>query len=221
MPLRKSHPDPRRPLAALALTGVVLAAAPEVASAAGCTQLPTTKAFARYGDQADYSLAPGGNFEGSTPWALTGGAKVVTGNDTTGATSGSKSLFMPLGSTATSPEFCVDDTNPYFRFAMSSLHKGGYLAVVLWRNSSGQLTQAEFTSSKYVTTLSSGWQPSAVSPLAVKLTLGTDRAATVQLKFISTGNQNYADTNILGTLASNVFGSVSIDSVMVDPYRRG
>ncbi len=135
-----------------------------MAAAAGCAQLPTSKAFARYGDQADYSLAPGGNFEGSsTSWKLTGGAKVVYGNDTTGASSGSKSLFMPLLATATSPEFCVDETNPYFRFAMSSAHQGGYVAAVLWRNSSGQLTQAEFTSSKYATLLSSGWQPSAVS----------------------------------------------------------
>ncbi|MBO9532056.1 MAG: hypothetical protein J7513_03670 [Solirubrobacteraceae bacterium] len=222
MPLRKSHFFTRKLIASLTLAGAVTACAPAVAAAAGCTQLPTSKAFSKFGDKADYSLAPGGGFEGTNTWTLTGGAKVVSGNENLGVSSGSKSLFMPITSTATSPEFCVDETNPYFRFAMSSTHKGGYVAAVLWRNSSGQLTQAEFTSSKYVTLLSSGWQPSAVSPLAVKLTLGSnDKAATVQLKIISTGNQNYSDTNLLGTLASNVFGSVTIDSVMVDPYRRG
>ncbi|MDQ8045841.1 MAG: hypothetical protein AAGC46_13520 [Solirubrobacteraceae bacterium] len=220
MPLRKSHVRLVKSLAILAATSGLAASVPAVASAA-CTQLPTTKAFSRYGDKADYSAAPGGTFEGTNTWSLSGGAKVVSGNDTTGASSGSKSLFMPLGSTATSPEFCVDDTNPYFRFAMSSVQKGGYVAIVLWRNSSGQLTQAQFTSSAYVTTLQSSWQPSAVSPLATKITLGSDQAATVQLKFLSTGNQNWADTNLLGSLASNLFGSVSIDSVMVDPYRRG
>ena len=220
MPLRKSHSGLLRPLAALVIAAAVVAAVPSAADAA-CSQLPTTKAFSRYGDSADYSLAPGGSFEGTNTWTLTGGAKVASGNETTGAKSGSNSLFMPLGSTATSPEFCVDDTNPYFRFAMRSAHKGGYLAAVLWRNSSGQLTQAEFTSSAFVTTLSSTWAPSAVSPLATKITLGSDKAATVQLKMISTGNQNWSDTNLLGTLASNLFGSVNIDSVMVDPYRRG
>lgn len=220
MPLRKSSSRATRAVAILSLTGIAAGAAASTASAA-CEQLPTTKAFSRYGDQADYSLAPGGGFEGTNTWALTGGAKVQSGNDSTGATTGSRSLFMPLGSTATSPEFCVDETNPHFRFAMKSANKGGYVAAVLWRNSSGQLTQAEFTSSAYVTTLSSTWAPSALSPLATKLTLGTDNAATVQLKIISTGNQNWADTNILGTLASNLFGSVAIDSVMVDPYRRG
>lgn len=220
MPLRKSSARTVRTVAILSLTGVAASAAPSSASAA-CTQLPTTKAFAKYGDQADYSLAPGGGFEGTNTWMLTGGAQVQSGNETTGASPGSRSLFMPLGSTATSPEFCVDDTNPYFRFAMKSAHKGGYIAAVLWRNSSGQLTQAEFTSSAFVTTLSSSWAPSAVSPLATKITLGTDKAASVQLKIVSTGNQNWADTNLLGTLASNLFGSVNIDSVMVDPYRRG
>lgn len=220
MPLRKSTARSLKAAAVLSLAAAASAVVVSTASAA-CTQLPTTKAFAKYGDQADYSLAPGGGFEGTNTWTLTGGAKVQAGNESTGASPGSKSLFMPLGSTATSPEFCVDDTNPYFRFAMKSAHKGGYIAAVLWRNSSGQLTQAEFTSSAFVTTLSSNWAPSAVSPLATKLTLGTDKAASVQLKIVSTGNQNWSDTNLLGSLASNLFGSVNIDSVMVDPYRRG
>ncbi|MEH3052588.1 MAG: hypothetical protein PGN13_01075 [Patulibacter minatonensis] len=221
MPLRKLHLCSRRTLTTLVVAGGVAAAAPAAASAAACTPLPTTKAFGKYGDKADYSLAPGGNFEGTNTWTLTGGAKVQSGNDGAGITSGSKSLFMPITSTATSPEFCVDETNPYFRFMMSSTHKGGYIAAVLWRDAAGKLTQAQFTSSAYATLLSSGWQPSAVSPLAVKIPLGSGAAATVQLKLISTGNQSYADTNLLGSLASNLFGSVSIDSVMVDPYRRG
>ncbi len=218
MPIRKNHV--RRWLLASGAAAAAVAAAPSAASAA-CTALPTTKAFSKYGDQADYSVAPGGDFEGSTPWTLTGGAKIAAGNEPLGVAKGNKALFMPLASTATSPEFCVDETNPYFRFVMKSAHKGGYLAMVLWRNDAGQLTQAEFTSSAYVTLLESAWSPSAVSPLATKIPLGSGKAASVQLKLISTGNQNYSSTNILGTLASNVFGSVTIDSVMVDPYRRG
>ena len=67
-------------------------------------------------------VAPGGGFEsGTAGWSLTGGAKIVNGNESFGwfqgsALNGSKSLALPVGATATSPAFCVDETNPHFRF---------------------------------------------------------------------------------------------------------
>ncbi len=139
MPLRKQH---KKTLAAALLASGAVAAAPVAANAA-CIPAPTTKAFAKIGDSADYSPAPDGGFEqGAAGWKLTGGAKVVSGNETLGLLTGSilsgnRSLSLPVGSTATSPEFCVDETHPYFRFmAKATSAMSGYKAVVIYRDAS-------------------------------------------------------------------------------------
>ena len=71
-------------LAALAL-GAMPAAARPTASASGSTAArpePTEHTFARWLDLGNYTLVPGGTFEGSLAgWKLTGGAKVVSGNE--------------------------------------------------------------------------------------------------------------------------------------------
>ena len=202
--------------ASLALLGCLPAAA-----SAACVQAPTTKAFSKAGDSADYSVAPGGSFEGTHGWALAGGAKIASGNETMGITTGSKSLVLPVGSTATSPEFCVDETNPYFRFmAKPTGAMAGYQAIVLYRDSAGKVTQAQFTSSKDITWGDGAWSPSAIAPLAKKIPLTSGATASVQLKFVSTGNQVAVGIGFWGKFTTNT-GTTSIDSVMVDPYRRG
>jgi hypothetical protein len=48
-----------------------------------CDDAPVSKPFAPWLDMANYKAAPGGDFEpGSPSWTLTGGAKVVAGNAT-------------------------------------------------------------------------------------------------------------------------------------------
>lgn len=218
MPLRKGHTVPAA-LAALALT----AALPAAASAA-CTQGDTTKAFAKFGDTADYTLAPGGNFEsGTAGWTFTGGAKIQSGNETTGVDSGKSSLKLPLNSTATSPAFCVDQSNPYFRFVSRPDNAlAGYQAIVIYKDSSGATKSLQFTSSADQSWGSGAWAPSDPSPLAVKIPLtDADDTASVQLKFVSTGNQVAVGVNAWGLFAAGSVGSTSIDSIFVDPYRRG
>ncbi len=186
-------------------------------AATGCTPLPTTKAFSKFGDTADYYPAPGGSFESGQPaWKLTSGAKIVSGNENLGVTSGSKALQLGVGATATSPEFCVDETQPSFRFAskVSSLD-GGYVALVLWRDSAGKVTQSQFTASGLGTyyNKATDWNPSAISPLATKIPLLSSggKTATVQIMFIGT----------MKAYGIFVGAKATIDSVMVDPYRRG
>lgn len=200
-------------------TATPTAAAPTTPApaAAGCTPLPTTKAFSKFGDTADYYPAPGGSFEsGQAAWKLTTGAKIVSGNETLGVVGGSKSLQLPPGGTATSPEFCVDETQPSFRFAskVSSLD-GGYIAVVLWRDAAGKITQSQFTASGLGTyyNKATDWNPSAISPLATKIPLlsSSGKTATVQLMFVGT----------MKAYGIFVGAKATIDSVMVDPYRRG
>lgn len=185
--------------------------------ATGCTPLPTTKAFSKFGDAADYYPAPGGSFESGGPaWRLTTGAKIVSGNENLGIVGGSKALQLSPGATATSPEFCVDETQPSFRFAskVSSLD-GGYVAIVLWRDSAGKITQSQFTASGLGTYYNkqTDWNPSAISPLATKIPLlqSGGKTATVQLMFVGT----------MKAYGIFVGAKATIDSVMVDPYRRG
>lgn len=75
-----------------------------------CAARPTTTPFARWGDTSSYFLMPGGGFEAGAPgWTLTGGPRVVAGNETSfvNAMTDTHSLAMPTGSTVVSPTVCV------------------------------------------------------------------------------------------------------------------
>jgi len=84
-------------------------------AAASCTAPPLEQAFLDWGDDRWYVLAPGqepDNFSGAG-WALNGGASIVTTQIADGRTR--QVLDMPSGSTAVSPEMCVDATYPFAR----------------------------------------------------------------------------------------------------------
>jgi hypothetical protein len=223
----------------------------KVPAATGCTQLPSAAAFSKVdGDQAQYSLAPGGDFESTkSSWTLTGGAKVMPGNETLGIQSGTHSLVMPLSSTATSPAFCVDQNNPTFRFAykVDNAVLSGFIAYVIYRDANGTITNVQLISSKVLALSPSNWQASPASPLSTLIPLSaTNKAATVQLKITSLNPTDFVNdtaTAVIGSnplvnavtgiggAASNLVGQVTssvspalnigvtIDSVMVDPYR--
>jgi hypothetical protein len=74
-----------------------------------------TKVFAPWQDAANYLLAPNGSFEfGSGGWSLTGGAGIVSGNEPFYPT-GTHSLALPSGSSATSPTVCLGTQQLYIR----------------------------------------------------------------------------------------------------------
>ncbi len=223
------------------------------ATDSSCVPLPTTKAFLNIdGDTADYSVAPAGDFEsGAKGWSLTGSAAVASGNESLGITPGSKALRMPIGSTATSPAFCVDETNPHFRFAykVDSAGATGFIAHVVYKDARGAVTKTELLSSQAISITPSAWQASPKSPLATIIPLNaTTKSASVQLKFSVASPADLSSdiaTAVVGTNALSGFISgitsgvnqamnvgisptsglvnigVTIDSVMVDPYRRG
>lgn len=229
---------------------------PAVPAPSNCQELPTTKAFQGVdGDDSDYSIAPAGDFEsGGAGWTLTGGARVVSGNETLGVSGGSKSLQLPLGSTATSPAFCVDESHPHFRFAykVDNAVLAGFVAYVLFRDANGNITNMELVSSKTLALTPSAWQASPKSPLATIIPLSaTNRSATVQLKLLSLSPTDFVNdvgTTIIGqnaaldtvtkvgggaaNLVASITGALgaasnqnlnigtTVDSVMVDPYRR-
>jgi hypothetical protein len=108
----------------LALVASLALAAPAHAgsfgdSAAPCEGRTVEQPFLRWLDPMRYVLAPNGDFErGSAEWTLTGGAKVVAGNETfyVGGAGDSRSLYLPAGSSATTHPLCVQLLHPTFRY---------------------------------------------------------------------------------------------------------
>ena len=84
------------------------AAAANAALGVACPD-PTTQPFAQWSDWSHYALAPDGALEnGSAGWTLTGGARVVSGNESFAVSGpGSHSLSLPAGSSATTPPMCI------------------------------------------------------------------------------------------------------------------
>jgi hypothetical protein len=137
-----------------ALTFAVLAlAAASTASAAprdggllglglGGSNCPSsgTQVFAPWHDYNPYYLAPNGGLEnGSTGWRLNG-AYVVSGNEPFYA-SGSHSLSLPSGSSATSPTVCIGPKDLYIRMFGNDLggRDSGLHVRVLWYGLLNQL----------------------------------------------------------------------------------
>jgi hypothetical protein len=131
-------------LAALAMTvtpsakaGLILTPPPS-----GCDT--ASKVFAPWGDNANYALVPGGSFESGTPvWAMSGGAKVVAGNETfyVRSRTDSRSLYLPSGSSALSPTVCFGLGDWHSRFFVRNVGSaGGSLKVdIVVRNLLGGL----------------------------------------------------------------------------------
>jgi hypothetical protein len=77
--------------------------------------------FAKFGDDRDYVLAPGGSFDGNVAgWQFSGGTQVVR------STKG-RSLQLPKGGSAISPSMCLDLHFPTFRVSHDVVRKTGLL----------------------------------------------------------------------------------------------
>jgi hypothetical protein len=119
-----------------ALTALALAIVPASASAAdlglnGCPAQTIEHPFARWLDNANYVLVPGGTFEGSLAgWKLSGGAKVVSGSESFAAhgTGEKYALSLPSGSSATTPPVCVGVLDPTMRYFAAN--DGGLLSLM-------------------------------------------------------------------------------------------
>jgi hypothetical protein len=93
-----------------------------------------SQVFAPWLDYATYNLASNGGLEnGSTGWSLSGGASVVAGNEPFLRT-GSHSLSLPSGSTATSPVVCLGSQQLFVRMFGSDVSgtDSGLRVRVVW-----------------------------------------------------------------------------------------
>jgi hypothetical protein len=175
---------------AIALAASLFAIAAPAANAA-CDEA-TSKPFARWLDPFSYVLAPGGDFEGSSQWSLTG-ASIVSGNEPWGT--GSHALSVPRGASATSPAFCGGIDHPTVRL----FSKGGGLLGLLnvtvnYTDANGVLRSQPLG----VVTGSGSWQPSLPMVTLSGIPLVTSSTMTVTLTAVS--------------------GSFTVDDVYVDPW---
>src|SRR6188472_3433505 len=136
----------------------------------GCPDQDMSRPFLPWLDPVSYTLAPNGGFEsGSHGWQLRGGAAVVSGNESfqlSGA--GDSSLYLPSGSSATSPAMCVETLDVFARYvaknkgliALSSLKVDAMV-----KDSAGNT----FTLPAGVNTGGSSWAPSLPSVALLNL----------------------------------------------------
>jgi hypothetical protein len=195
-------------ITAVAMTGAIAAPANAgilTASATDCGDESLSQPFAGFGDQHQYKLVQGASFEGSmTGWTLSGGAKVVSGNEPwkVGGSSHGKSLVLPVGSNAVTAPTCVGLAEPTVR-------------CVAKRNS-GLLGLSTLAVSVYVKT-----SIGLVVPVPVGVVLGNGQwKATPQMLIVA---------NLLPLLPGDrtpvafqftpLLGTWQIDDVYVDPLR--
>jgi hypothetical protein len=187
-----------RPLAALCAAAAVFAL-PATASAdvgySDCDSPSSSPVFAPWLDYANYFLAPDGGFEnGADGWAL-GGASVAAGNQSYG--SGSSSLSLGSGDSATSPSVCVGLEHPTFRYFVR--RTGGSPLSSL--TAKVVLDNGTTVPVGVVTAGSSSWQPSPLTLIGANLLPLVTGGTSTDVRFRFTANS----------------GTWQVDDVYVDP----
>jgi hypothetical protein len=154
--------------------------------------------FQAWGDTSKYMLTPGGTFEDGTPsWKLSGGAKIVSGNESffIHSKNDRNSLYMPAGSSASTPTMCFAPGDWHMRFVGTGT---GKVRVTVTVNSVlGALTILDGG-----TVSNNGtWNPSPKVGLLFTNVSGLLTTKAISLHFTSTS------------------GASQIDDVYLDPWK--
>jgi hypothetical protein len=191
-----------RSILALLLGSLALVALVPNLAAAACPRASTSNAFSRFGDDAAYTLAPGGSFESGTPgWGLSKAA-VVAGNERFDLVPGTHSLAIEPRGGAVSPLVCTSSEYPTFRFVYHRLNgSSGSLNVSLrWVNVLGVSANTQVGE----LTTDGRWVPTPILEFGDTVPLWVPGTSLdVGLVFSSSGESTWA-----------------IDDVYIDPYSR-
>jgi hypothetical protein len=191
------------PAAPAKADGLLSGVLPGVVSPSDTPDACDTKAsqpFARWGDSNYYVLVPDGAFEGGAAgWKLSGGAKVVRGNESFYVHSAGDrySLYLPAGSSATSPPMCFAPGDWHFRFFAADY--GTVRVKVVVKSLLGVVSTLDGGTVK----AGSAWQPSPDVELALTNVCGIVATDSVSIRLIPTDSD------------------VRIDDVYLDPWRVG
>jgi hypothetical protein len=169
-----------------------------------------THPFMRFLDPLPYTLLPGGDFEsGAAGWRLSGGARLTDGSEPWAVTgsSGSKSLLLPSGSSATSPPMCMGLVLPVVRFFSTGGSALSYMQVdALYTDAAGRQRSIVLLP---VGLPSSSWMPN----LPMLQLGGALNAATL--------NGLTSQVSLRFTPRGLLFGSGTwrVDDIYVDPWK--
>jgi hypothetical protein len=209
--------------AALALVPSAASAGTLVDTAVSCDSYSLEQPFLRWDDTFNYVLAPDGTFERrARGWTLSGRARVVPGNERyyVHRSGESRSLYLPSGSSATSPSMCVGIEYPTLRtFALNRRAAVSILKVeVLF-----EASQVDCLTSVGLLGAGSGVFSNGICRLPIGLLTGSRIwDVTVPMPVLA---------NLLPLLPDNrtavafrfspqdAAGDWRIDDVYVDPYR--
>jgi hypothetical protein len=180
---------------AVALFGAVMliGGVPAVASAKqACASTETSKAFQSYGDNSEYSLLSGSTFSSGAPgWSL---VNSLVGSE--GLGSGSGALAIEPSGTALSPQFCINQEEPTFRFFARQRGGGGFASLsvtIVWQDAVG----IRHATSVGTVDPSSKWGPTQTLPLSTRLPLWMPGSTLMaQLQFRAEGGGSYAIANV-------------------------
>lgn len=102
----------------LVLALAAMSAGGAAKAAVTCPGQTYVRPFLRWLDPASYVLVENGSLESASGWTLTGGARLVSGNEPwrVNRKTDARSLYLPSGSSATSPPMCVTLFHPTLRF---------------------------------------------------------------------------------------------------------
>jgi len=172
-------------------------------SAGACPSYEMNKVFTKWLDPFHYTLAPGGSFESSAGLTMTGGAKVVAGNESSYVNSKTdkSSVLIPRGGTVTTGPICVGLDKPTVRFFAK---RPGFALLPLMTVEGVYTTKSGRTASL----------PLVGVPLA-------GNSWSLQLPFVSLGSiLELGDSTMMRFRIRAVSGDWQIDDFYVDPVRR-
>ena len=187
----------------LGLVGGAVALAASVAPASAGLGLscpsPTSTPFAPWSDEANYAFVPDGGFEGGgSGWSLSGGARVVSGNESfyVHSKTDKTSLSLPAGASATSPPMCISLLSSKMRFVVLGNSSSSVKVQVIYR---GLLSSVLGIFDGGTISAGGSWKPSpAIGMLGGTLPLLTQ---SVSFRFTALN------------------GAVAIDDVYLDPMK--
>ena len=166
----------------------------------GCPGVTYTQPFSSWGDNGSYFLMPGGSFEGTNSWSLSGGAQVVSGNEPffLNSKSDSHALLLPPGSAATTPATCLAALSLNFRLVGKSSDESGV----------------------HVDIYASGLLGLVRLPVGMNIALGTSWAPSGQITLLLQNVlalTNLGKTSIYFRFSPIGSATVQLDDVYVDP----
>jgi len=175
----------------------------------GCGHEPVHP-FLQWLDPLPYTLLPGGDFEsGAAGWKLSGGARVVNGNEPFAITrtSDSHSLLLPQGSSATSPTMCMGLLLPVVRYVSTGGNLLSFMRVeAVYKDPRGRERSIDLLPPGLP---SKSWAPSlpALQLMGLLNVLTLDGLTSdIALRFTPTGT-------IFGS------GTWRVDDIYVDPWK--